>query len=324
MKKTLFLLVCVFLIIGCSQKSDKKILKSSNGRLNHLILVIDNAQWQEQVGDKIRDILTAPVPGLPQPEPQFDISQVTENNLGALLKTSRNLLRVIVGDSSKFNIEKDVWAAPQRVITIQGTNESDLMSMIQKHEDELISTFKEADLELVKKRISKDHHPPKKIETFNKLGFSLQIPSSFKKVEDNGGMVWYRSHINGGDSMELFAYTAPKNDDFELMNDAIIVNRNAFGKKHVPGELGGSYMITEEAYTPHVYKLEVNGYKAYESRGKWEVKKMYMAGPFLNYTFLDEKNNRLVVVEGLTYAPATKKRNYMFELEAILKTIKIE
>ncbi|MFZ2284686.1 MAG: DUF4837 family protein, partial [Lutibacter sp.] len=31
----------------------------------------------------------------------------------------------------------------------------------------------------------------------------------------------------------------------------------------------------------------------------------------------------LVVVEGLTYAPSMNKRDYMFELEAIMKTIKI-
>jgi FKBP-type peptidyl-prolyl cis-trans isomerase (trigger factor) len=95
-------------------------------------------------------------------------------------------------------------------------------------------------------------------------------------------------------------------------------------KKYVPGEAGGSYMITEEAYTPHIFQVEINGYKAFESRGKWEVKDMYMAGPFLNYTFIDDKNDRLVIVEGLTYAPATKKRDYMFELEAILKTMKID
>jgi len=48
-----------------------------------------------------------------------------------------------------------------------------------------------------------------------------------------------------------------------------------------------------------------------------------MAGPFLNYTVIDKANNRLVVVEGFTYAPSINKRDFMFELEAILKTLKI-
>ena len=48
-----------------------------------------------------------------------------------------------------------------------------------------------------------------------------------------------------------------------------------------------------------------------------------MAGPFLNYAILDKKNNRLLVVEGFTYAPSVNKREFIFELEAIAKSLKI-
>ena len=49
-----------------------------------------------------------------------------------------------------------------------------------------------------------------------------------------------------------------------------------------------------------------------------------MAGPFLNYTVIDKKNNRLVIVEGFTYAPSVNKRAFLFELEAIAKSLKIK
>ena len=51
---------------------------------------------------------------------------------------------------------------------------------------------------------------------------------------------------------------------------------------------------------------------------------MYMAGPFLSYSVIDKAKNRVIVVEGLTYAPSVNKRDYMFEIEAILKTVKIK
>ena len=35
----------------------------------------------------------------------------------------------------------------------------------------------------------------------------------------------------------------------------------------------------------------------------------------------DAQNNRWIVLEGFTYAPSVAKRDYMFELEAILRTI---
>jgi hypothetical protein len=47
-----------------------------------------------------------------------------------------------------------------------------------------------------------------------------------------------------------------------------------------------------------------------------------MAGPFITYIINDKANDRKLVLEGFTFAPATAKRDYMFELEAILKTLK--
>ena len=53
------------------------------------------------------------------------------------------------------------------------------------------------------------------------------------------------------------------------------------------------------------------------------MKNDFMAGPFLNYTVIDKKNNRLIVFEGFTYAPSVSKRAFVFELEAIAKSMKI-
>ncbi len=49
-----------------------------------------------------------------------------------------------------------------------------------------------------------------------------------------------------------------------------------------------------------------------------------MAGPFVNYNIIDKKNNRIIVVEGFTYAPSVNKRDFIFELEAIAKSIVIK
>ena len=60
-----------------------------------------------------------------------------------------------------------------------------------------------------------------------------------------------------------------------------------------------------------------------ETRGTWEVKNDYMAGPFLNYIIQDTINNRLLVMEGFVFSPSIQKRNYMVELEAIFRSLKI-
>jgi len=49
-----------------------------------------------------------------------------------------------------------------------------------------------------------------------------------------------------------------------------------------------------------------------------------MSGPFINYAIEDKTNNRWVIIEGFVFAPSVEKRDYMLELEAIIKSIKIK
>jgi len=127
--------------------------------------------------------------------------------------------------------------------------------------------------------------------------------------------------------MNIIAYSVPWNtfdNDSTFVQD-IIKMRDSIGKLFIPGEpIPGkeNYMITEKAFSPYVFPAEVSGKKAAEVRGIWEMSGYPMAGPFLTYIINDKPNNRKLILEGFTFAPATEKRDYMFELEAILKTLK--
>jgi hypothetical protein len=49
-----------------------------------------------------------------------------------------------------------------------------------------------------------------------------------------------------------------------------------------------------------------------------------MGGPFVNYAIQDKARNRYVILEGFIHSPSLDKRDNMFELDAILKTAKLE
>ena len=323
MKKLVLILIAVITVVACESGPQKKILKSANGRVNSLLVVIKNSEWQGEIGDELRKVLGEPVLGLPQPEAQFVVSQIPPENFGSMFRGSRSVLQVGIGDENAFNTNTDVYAAPQKIITITGTSNEEIIEQIKKNSSKLVSVFKNADLIAVQRRILKKFWNPTKIKTFEKQGYSIKIPQSYTKVEDDGDIVWYRYHLNGGESMEIFTYTVPITSEDDLNGNNIVAIRNEFGKKYVPGQIEGSHMITEEAYTPHVFEIDFKERKAFETRGKWEVKGVFMAGPFLSYTVVDKPNNRLIVAEGLTYAPGVNKRDYMFEIEAILKTLTI-
>jgi hypothetical protein len=81
-------------------------------------------------------------------------------------------------------------------------------------------------------------------------------------------------------------------------------------------------MITEAAYAPYLSYTVLDKRYAYETKGTWEMENDFMSGPFINYSIVDKPNKRILVVEGFCYAPSKEKRDLMFELEAIIKTIK--
>ena len=72
-------------------------------------------------------------------------------------------------------------------------------------------------------------------------------------------------------------------------------------KLNMPGTFPGSYMATDTAwvtYTP----TTVNDKYCGVLRGLWHMKGDMMGGPFVSHARLDEKNNRVVVVEA-SYSP---------------------
>ena len=128
--------------------------------------------------------------------------------------------------------------------------------------------------------------------------------------------------------MNLVIY--PLDDDRfsnkERFLEDIIAVRDSVGEVNIPGPDvpdTKTFQITERIFRPYVFSAEVGGFNAAEVRGMWEISGYPMAGPFVSYIVNDTINQRKLVVEGFVFAPNQEKRDYLFELEAIIKTLKI-
>ncbi len=318
-KKALLILFLFLTLISC-MKSDKITLVSSSGRINHVLIVIKNSDWQGEIGAALREIISKPVVGLPQEEPQFSINHVSPGTFNSLFKRTRNILFVGIDTTKIFYTNSNIYAYPQKTLTILGKNEEELIDNINSHKEEIISPFKDNDLKIYQKKITKDFHKFKNIKTFNKLNFTLKIPVNYNKVDDNGEFLWYRNDI-GKSLLNIIAYEIP-NSNNRVINQELLINyRDTVGKKFIPGQFDKTFFKTESQYKPVTKEIILSGEKTIESRGLWIVKGDYMGGPFVSYAIEDFKNNRLLVVTGFSYSPSTKKRDYVFELEAILKTV---
>ena len=326
MKKTLFLLFSVVFLISCNENGDKKeerILSDSSGNINQITLIIENELWEGKVGEAIRDNYAAAVEGLPQEEPMFSISQIPPETFSGFVRRNRSFISVQEGEKAEARMVKDLYARPQTGVIISGENEEELIHVINESSKKLVSAFKETEMKEKQRRIGKSLKKDGKLE--EKFGLSLNFPSAYRYALEEDNFVWIRKEIPKG-NMEILIYEVPINQieaDTNTIGN-IIKMRDSIGKAHIPGPTKGTHMITEAAYAPYLFETEIDGKFAYETRGTWEVKGAFMAGPFLNYAIKDEANNRFLVVEGFVFSPSRGKRDNMFELDAILQSADIE
>ncbi|WP_152285930.1 DUF4837 family protein [Flavicella marina] len=331
MKKFLLLFSVFLLVIACDskEKKEQRIYMESNGRMNHLLVVMNESRWNGASGDKLKEIIMTPVLGMPQDENQFSITQVPEDSFGKMFKASRNVLVVTVDSTNSFQAEQNVYAKPQQIVKVTATSNEDLTEMLDLYKEQIISTFKNFDIENVQRSHRKNAYDQDAFQTLNNLGLEMTIPKIFRKVDDTGDFLWLRQHLSGGiaqgdGTSNILVYSVPMPASKKGLVETISNMRDTIGKKYIPGRKENMHMITEKLYTPRVFQTELDEKSCYVTYGKWEVLNDFMAGPFLNFAIEDTENNRWVVLEAFVYAPSVNKRDYMFEVEAVLKTIHLK
>ena len=162
----------------------------------------------------------------------------------------------------------------------------------------------------------------KEKERIQKFGNNLTYPDAYKTVKDTSNFVWIEKQVTKG-HLNIIAYALPEHIDLKKLEVRIPEIRDSIGKIYIPGRVPGSYMITERAYLPYFYKTQVNNLDAILTKGTWEVQNDFMAGPYVNYIIKDTLNKRNIVIEGFSFAPSESKRDYMFELNTIITTMKL-
>jgi len=322
MKKVLPVLCLLLLLTSCNSNKNKLILKSSTGRINAALVVIDNKEWHNVVGETLKTIFTNPIEGLPQPESQLSITQISPSKFNSLFENNRNILVVGIQSQSQFKMVRDQYASPQIIISVIGTNQADLINQIKTHQQAIIEAFKKGDLALYQKKLATKTWESNRFAVLKNT--EMVLPKEYLKVKDTTNFLWLRKYLNQDGTLNILAYKIPLVSKDSVSLSYLINERNKIGIKHIPGQFINTYMQTAAEMQPSFKALNVNGLNAFELRGLWEVQNDFMGGPFINYTFVDTAHNQLICLDGFVYAPNQDKRDYIFELEAIFKTFKLK
>lgn len=321
MKKILLAILAITLF-SCAEKEEDASQKKSIGKINSLSVFIDDKLWIGEIGDSIRKKFAAPVDGLPQEEPLFTINQYPVRAFDGYLLKNRNAILVKKETKNLFTITENEFAVPQNVIRISGNSTAIILGHIERNAPTIISLFQQTEISESQKLMEKNLRDGKKME--KNFRVSMQIPKDFKCVLRKDKFVWLKKEIQSGNS-SILIYEIPITS---IVNQKDIVSnivkmRDSVGGLYIHGTMENSKMITEESYAPYLINSILDGKKVFETKGTWEMKNDFMAGPFTNYAILDKENNRILVIEGFCYAPSTPKRDLVHELESIIRTAKL-
>lgn len=322
--KRILSIFCLFLIISCDGKKDNvRYLPLSSGNINAISVVADNLLWEDIVGEAIRQTLAAPAKGLPQDEPMFSLRQIPTPVFTGFATRSRTVLKIEKGDASGIDIQQDVYAKPQTVVTVKGKTDKEIIEVMSENAAKIIDAFTKREVAEKLNRINKSLLNDDALE--KDLGISIDVPSAYRIAKAEENFYWLRKDLTNTQTMALVLYSYPI--DAIRKGDSIVVDiikmRNKLAAENLPAD-DNMVMITEDAFAPSLFNTIIDNKPAYETRGVWKMTNAYMAGPFVNYAIEDKVNNRYIVAEGYVYAPSSAKREQVFELESIIKSIKIK
>lgn len=318
MNKALFLCLLIS-CLSCQKKEDKG-PRVTSGPINTISVIIDDQLWNGEVGDSIRNKFASPVLGLPQEEPLFSINQYPVKLFEGFSTDSRNIIIVKKEGKTNFKIKENEYATPQNAVHISGKSTVEIIDLLEKNKTLIINKMRATELQ-ENQRINRDSLlSPKKLK--DKFNISLQVPSKYKYVMRRKNFVWIKKEITSGNT-SILVYQLPFSaiPKYNEVN-SIIRSRDSIGNLYIHGTESRSKMITEAAYSPYFSMTYLDGKRAYETKGTWEMNNDFMSGPFINYVIMDKKNKRILVLEGFCYAPSKEKRDLMFELESIIKSIR--
>lgn len=344
--KFLFVLISLSLIIlsiGCDVSN-----KPAKGLEDEIYVIADSSEYEE-----LRTALESTFEKLiytPQPEKLFTLKRVSPNEIEKY-QTRKNLIIVAPMNSNSATakfikavidtsieakilqnevtevIKENLWAKNQLVMLLTAPTMQQLEFNILKNSDNLLYTIQKKSDERLTESIYSPRYERKEIEGkfLKDYGWIIYVQADFSlavnRPEDN--FVWLRRSPNSDMERWIFIHWIDDASPAYLNVDSIRAIRNNITQKYYRTTDDQSYVIIAEEYFT---TSEVNFRDRYAilTQGLWEMNTKGMGGPFLSYTFFDEKTKRLYMLDGSIYAPKYYKRNLIQQVDVILQSFMTE
>lgn len=317
MKPALLLLQAVAFVALCScQDAAKSMLPKSGGHPYEVLVVADDSV----AGQVVDSVLSQSADCLPQPEPLFDVSLTDSAGYNGFARLARSVVKVTVNadlfTKTRIRYDKNVWAKPQLVVYINTPSVAALRRDVQVLGGKLADLMARFEMNATISRLAASRNPRADSLVFSVTGGHMHVPVDMLSSKRGQGFVWLSNNAASGMS-SICVYTYPGVDvstaRFRAMRDSVM-------RINIPGERAGMYMTTAAGSLSQRSEM-VRRRPVTIIRGLWEMRNDAMGGPFVAHAAVDTAKNRTVVAEAFVYAPESRKRNLIRQVEAALYTM---
>ncbi|WP_439185575.1 DUF4837 family protein [Carboxylicivirga taeanensis] len=321
----LTVVVSVIVAAACADRSIK-VKPRAIGSPGELLVVIDDEYWNAQTGQFLKGLLTDEFPALPQGEALFKKTRISYSQFVKHFRTYRNILLIAIRStesSNRVEYRRHTWAMNQSVAEVIAQTPQEMEYLLEQKWGSLKGFFYKGDIASMAEAYTYNYQPEAVEHIQNQHDLTMYLPKGFKVKKSDSLFTWLDTQRLGS-QLGVLIYRCPLDSIGHIDSQKLIRVRNNLLRKKVPGENKGSFMTTEAQFPVSVRKTEFANHQWTELRGLWKVQGDFMGGPFIDYFCQDQENNQLLMISGYVYAPAKPNKGiYMRELEAVLKTIKL-
>ena len=326
MKKiSCFAVILVLLTaVSCRQKSGSSGIKVDNfstGKAGEMILAIDTNYWSKAAVKAIYEVIQQPQPAINQIEPMFDVIQCSNSDYKASFMRHRNIVQFDYNPDyagNTFEISRNPITSPQILVKIRGNQQDSCLALFLAHQDEIVEAMYANDIARLQNAHRKLNNPVIEKKIKEKFGLSMTIPDGYFVGREEEDFLWLCFRTPKNDRFVMI-YKSPK---YDLTAENIVAERNRITKAYIQGAVAGAYPLVAdiEGY-PMAQNLLIRYHNGMELRGLWETVRDKMGGPFYSFTQVSPDSTTCITVDGFVYAPQEEKRDYLREVEAIVKSI---
>ncbi len=340
------ILTVFILLLAILQFSSCDFKQPAYGPEDEIIVVADSAEFESL--KPALDSAFEKIIYTPQPEKLFDLKRVPEEDLDRY-KDRKNIIiiapfnsnsntgkfvRASVEPQLKSKILKDsvfeitkygLWARSQLVMLLTAPTMDELIRDIYGSKDNLLYAFQKISDKRLYADIYNSEYEQKKIEGMflKNYGWVIYVQADYQLAlnKPKNNFIWLRRGVNTDMERWIFVHWIDNANPDYLNADTVKNIRNRLTREFYRTADDSSYVVIAGDYYTTT-EVNFNGKYALLTQGLWELNTKGMGGPFLNYTFYDEKTRRIYMVDGSIYAPKYYKRNLIQQMDVVLQSFR--